>query len=75
MFVWPQHRLHDTLFNSMLAMAYRDIPFAAAATSSVHQYSRKVGEQLSEHLSSAWRKTSSNSGIRHLGEKLQSFKL
>lgn len=53
----------------------RDMPFAAAATSSVHQYSRKVGEQLSGHLSSAWKKTSSSNSIRQIGEKLQSFKL
>ena len=58
-----------------LTLECREIPFAAAATSSVHQYSRKVGEQLSEHLSSAWRKTSSNQSIRQLGEKLQSFKI
>lgn len=51
----------------------RIAPLAAEGLSSVSQYTKKVGGQLSNSISTAWRRTSSNS--RDLGEGLQGFKI
>ena len=68
-----QTLLQITYFTDMFVMLCRGAPLAAEALSSVNQYTKKVSDQLSDSLSSAWRRTSSHS--RDLGDRLQGFKL